>query len=33
MLGLGIEYCNDGTEQVQDTKMYFTIEQWCSMKC
>ena len=35
MLGLnqwGIERCNAGTEQVQDTKMYFTIEQWCSMK-
>ena len=28
-----MERCNAGTEQVQDTKMYSTVEQWCGMKC
>ena len=35
MLGfnpVGIERCNTGTEQVQDPKMYFTVEKWCGMQ-
>ena len=24
---------SSGTEQVQDPKMYFTVEKWCGMKC
>ena len=29
----GIGRCDTGTEHVQDPEMYYTIEEWCSMKC
>ena len=25
--------CNNGTKLIQDPKIYFTIQKWCSMKC
>ena len=29
----GIGSCDTDMEHVQDFKMYFTIEKWCSMNC